>query len=180
MIEEIWAEYQASLKRFLWTKLSDPEDVEDVLQEVLIKTHQNLEKLESPDSVKAWLFQIANRAVIDLYRRNGRSAALEGDSLWFEQDEEDAKTQLAQCMQPLIDSLPAASAALLTAVDLNGQSQKQLAQEMGISYSTLKSRIQKGRSDLRHTLEQCCQLSFDVNDNLMDFQPRKKGCGKCE
>ncbi|MGV2986359.1 RNA polymerase sigma factor SigZ [Vibrio sp. E150_011] len=179
MIEKIWAEYQAGLQRFLLSKLSDPDDVDDVLQEVLIKTHQNLDKLENPESIKAWLFQIANRSVIDLYRRNGRSAILEGETLWFDQDEESAKEQLAQCMEPLIRSLPSTSAALLTSVDLEGKSQKEMAKEMGISYSTLKSRIQRGRVDLRNVLEQCCQLSFDANGNLMDYHPRKKDCDGC-
>ncbi len=179
MLEKIWSEYQTGLRSFLRSKIANEADAEDVLQEILIKTYQNLDKLQNPDSIKSWLFQIANRSVIDFYRANGRNAGLEGESLWYESSEEDAKQQLANCMQPLMRSLSKTSATLLQSVDIDGKSQKQVAAEMGISYSTLKSRVQKSRSELRAVYQQCCQFSFDAQGNVLDYEAKQSKCNKC-
>ena len=41
-IEEIWLAYRAALKRFIHAKVSNEADVDDLLQEILIKTHNNI------------------------------------------------------------------------------------------------------------------------------------------
>ena len=64
-IEEIWQEYRAAIKRFLHSKVSNEADVEDLLQEILIKTYSNLHTVKEQASIKAWLFQIANHVIID-------------------------------------------------------------------------------------------------------------------
>jgi len=46
-IEIIWQKYRSSLLRFLSSKVSNPSDVEDLLQNILIKTHENLGSIKS-------------------------------------------------------------------------------------------------------------------------------------
>ncbi|GLX82344.1 sigma factor [Thalassotalea eurytherma] len=41
-IENIWQEYRTSLKSFLQSKLNNKDDVEDILQEVLIKFYSKI------------------------------------------------------------------------------------------------------------------------------------------
>lgn len=43
-LEQVWAEYQQALKSFLHSKVNNTADVDDLLQESLIKTYQNLDK----------------------------------------------------------------------------------------------------------------------------------------
>ena len=47
---------------------------------------------------------------------------------------------------------------MLTAIDLQGMSQRDYAEQHGLNYSTLKSRVQKGRNDLRQAFEKLLQL----------------------
>ena len=72
-IEEIWREYRTGLQAFLQSRMANAADVEDVLQEVLIKSHAGLAQLKSEKSIKAWIFQIARNAIVDHYRRSERS-----------------------------------------------------------------------------------------------------------
>ncbi|WP_252032317.1 RNA polymerase sigma factor SigZ [Vibrio sp. SCSIO 43135] len=179
-LEQVWGEYQQSLKSFLYSKVNHHEDVEDLLQEILIKTYQNLSTLKDADSIKSWLFQVANRTIIDFYRkraRNQRDQELETDDLWFENGERELEQEMSACIAPFIQALPESNASLLSAVDLEGQSQKALAEAEGISYSTLKSRVQKSRGELKALFEDCCHFSLDKNGSVVDYE--RKDDGKC-
>ncbi|GAA3929936.1 RNA polymerase sigma factor SigZ [Litoribacillus peritrichatus] len=183
-LEVVWSEYRESLKRFLLSKVSDPDEVEDLLQEVLIKTHKNLKTIKSEASIKSWLFQTANNAIIDFYRKNARSRNIQTEDLWYDDFDDDVKASLASCILPFINRLPDKEAQLLLAVEVNGQPQKEYAQSQGMSYSTLKSRVQKSRKNLRSLFDECCHFSIDASGNIFDFNPkdghpRDSKCNKC-
>ncbi|MCG9579439.1 RNA polymerase sigma factor SigZ [Vibrio tubiashii] len=181
-LEQVWAEYQQALKSFLHSKVSNPDDVEDLQQEILLKTYQNLSTIADISSVKAWLFQLASRTIIDFYRkraRQQRDGELQADDLWFEEQEASLEQEMAECIKPFVNALPAEQSQLLEAVELNGESQKLLAEKVGVSYSTLKSRVQKGRVELKKLFEECCTLQLDKHGNLVDCEAKSKQCGSC-
>lgn len=178
-LEEIWSLYQRSLKAFLHSKVSNPSDVEDLLQEILLKTHSHIGGLREEDSVKSWLFQIASRTVIDFYRSKGRADELDVEDLWYGENEKSVKKELSACIEPFLKGLPEDAANLLRLVDLDGKSQKIYAQELGISYSTLKSRVQKARLALRDLFETCCHYSLDKHGNIIDFEQKPGSCKHC-
>ena len=182
-LEIVWNEYRAALKAFLHARISDSDDVDDLLQEILIRTHNSIDTLKSEQSLKSWLFSIANNVIIDFYRsrarRQGREQQLAADQLWYsEEPTPEYRNELQNCLTPFIHALPETTSELLTAVDLQGQSQKALAAEQGISYSTLKSRVQKGRQELRGLFEQCCSFEMDKQGNLIGCE-QKQGCKSC-
>lgn len=49
-------------------------------------------------SLKSWLFQIANHAIIDFYRRNGRTKEVEQSDLWLDKTEAAHTTLTLYCM----------------------------------------------------------------------------------
>ena len=184
-LEQVWAEYQQTLKAFLHSKVSNSADVDDLLQEILIKTFQNLHKVQDASSVKSWLFQLANNTIIDFYRKHARQqrdSKIDADDLWFAglDHNEEFKQNLSLCIEPFIQALPEQCAALVLAVDIKGQSQKEIAEAQNISYSTVKSRVQKSRGDLKNLFEQCCNLSLDKQGNVIDCDLKpESGCGNC-
>jgi len=54
-IEKIWSEYRTGLKSFLHSKISDADEVDDLLQEILIKLFNNIDTVKSEDHLKPWL-----------------------------------------------------------------------------------------------------------------------------
>lgn len=177
--QSLWAKYHQRLRRFLLSRVNNEADAEDLLQEILIKVHSNLPDLKQQGSAKAWLFQIANRTIIDFYR-SGRARELpEDEMLWHERPVEDLKRDLERCIEPFFANLPEAMSELLVAVDLNGEPQIQVAERLGLSYSTLKSRVQKARAMLRREFELCCSFSVNSSGNLVDYDPRSSQCRDC-
>lgn len=161
------------------SKVADAAEVDDLLQEVLIKTYQNLHSVEDEASVRAWLFSVANNTIIDFYRKRARTRDVSADDLWYSEDDVSIEEELSHCVEPFIKALPDESARLLRAIDLEGQSQKDIAERLGISYSTLKSRVQKGRTELRGLFDKCCRFTLDTSGNLIEFDPKSTACGDC-
>jgi len=178
-LDNVWQEYGASLRGFLHSRVSNDADVEDLLQEVLIKTHQNLGTLASSEKIKPWLFQITNNTIIDYYRKRGTARPISALDLWYSEDGDDIERGLARCVEPFVRALPKKSADLLTAIDLEGQSQKDYAAKAGISYSTLKSQVQRSRAKLRGLFDDCCSLTLDRHGNVVEFQTKAGGCDSC-
>ncbi|MES0880516.1 RNA polymerase sigma factor SigZ [Roseibium sp. SCP14] len=178
-LERVWVDYRSSLNAFLRSKVSNPADVEELLQDILLKTHRNIGKLGKDDSLKAWLFQVANNATIDFYRKKAKTKALDPEELWYSDMGDAEKHDLDQCIEPFIDALPEDMRILLRKIELEGVSQKQYAQDLGISYSTLKSRVQKARSRLRNVYDSCCHFSLDAQGNIVGYRSKSDSCGKC-
>ena len=188
-LETIWAKYRSGLKAFLHSKVSNEADVDDLLQDILIKTHQHLHTVRSEKAVKSWLFQIASHTITDYYRRNGKVKHIEreahvvseNDENNFtnelkhgnDQDSEEIKQALAHCIEPFVQALSAGNAGLLTAIELGGMSQKDYAAANGIPYSTLKSRVKKARTELWQVFDDCCHMKLDNQGNLMDYDVRE-------
>ncbi|MEI6895860.1 MAG: RNA polymerase sigma factor SigZ [Colwellia sp.] len=179
-IEDIWMEYRAALKRFLHTKIANEADVEDLLQDILIKTYSKLNAVKTQKSVKSWLFQLANNTIIDFYRKTARIQAAKVEANWPLEESQDVNIGLSNCILPFIHALPDESARLLTAIDINNQSQKQYAEALEISYSTLKSRVQKSRGLLKKVFDDCCHFKIDKTGNVYDYDVKTNQCGKCD
>ena len=172
-IEEVWLEYQHALRRFLKKKVANSADVEDLMQEIFIKTHKNLHLLNDISKLKSWLFQIANNTIIDFYRARRKQHEIP-ESLITSDNEESVQQDLIDCLTPFIQHLPEPQRALLIAVDLENAQQKVLAEHMGIHYSTLKSRVQTSRKALRELFDECCHFEFDTFGRAIDYQ--RKSC----
>ena len=178
-VEAIWQQYQASLTGFLHKNVSNPDDVEDLLQDILLKSFQNLHRVHDIKKVKSWLFQIANNTIIDFYRKRARNNQLDEQELWYSAHDKSILQQLSLCVVPFINALPKPEAELLTAIEINGISQKAYASQHGIKYSTLKSRVQKSRQMLFELYSNCCHLSLDKQGNVIEFIEKKNRCKKC-
>ncbi|MBI3467599.1 MAG: winged helix-turn-helix transcriptional regulator [Planctomycetes bacterium] len=66
--------------------------------------------------------------------------------------------------------------------EIEGLSQQEVAERLGLSLSGAKSRIQRGRAMFREALERCCQFEFDRRGNLLDVNPRpdRTVCKNCD
>ncbi len=178
-LEDVWAQYRQRIKAFLHSKISNPADVEDLLQEISIKVFTGLSGLQDDTKVQSWLFQTANRTIMDFYRKSGHHKELHPDDLWFGEDDPAVIIELERCIEPFIAALPDETGRMLTEIDLEGKSQKEYAREKGIAYSTLKSRVQSARADLRAVFENCCEMSIDAGGNIFDIRRKTGGCENC-
>ncbi|CAA0100148.1 ECF RNA polymerase sigma factor SigM [BD1-7 clade bacterium] len=178
--DTLWQDYRQALRNFLRSRMPSAADADDLLQDIMLKSLNNLHTLKAENNIRAWLFQIANHAIADFYRARARQQLPSADDLWYDvADTDDARDELLRCLEPFIHALPEEQAQLLIAVDLKHIQQKALADELDISYSTLKSRVQKSRERLREVFEQCCEFEMDSQGNLVDYHRRQPNSPHC-
>lgn len=177
-IEQIWSNYKNNLQAFLYTKVPNHADVDELLQDILLKTHLKLPQLRDINNVKAWLFKIANHAVADFYRKAAKAKRTELVDI-IDEPEYSIKSDLVKCIEPFLSSMPQDEADLIRAIDLEGRSQKAEAEKAGISYSTYKSRMQKSRENLKSLFDLCCDFETDKFGNLIEYQRKSTNKNNC-
>ena len=154
------------------------QDVDDVLQEVLLRIHKNVRYLSDDSRFGPWVYSVARNAVIDRLRKKpplSGDVDLESIAASSGEDEEQA---LLGCVTPFVARLPEAYRHAITLVELQGLSQAEAATIEGISVSGMKSRVQRARRMLREMFAECCALTIDARGRVIEAERHEKGtCG---
>lgn len=167
-VAPVYLEYEAKLRGFVLKRVRDKDEANDILQQLYVKLYKNCEQLPEVRNLNAWLYQIARNAVYDYYREQGRSIPIEDESRLEERFVQDAPQQESESLVlPLINMLPPEYAEPLRLSEIEGISQKEIAERLGMSYSGAKSRVQRGREKLRDLFLECCHLELDRKGALV-------------
>jgi RNA polymerase sigma-70 factor, ECF subfamily len=180
----LWDAFRLPLRAFLARRVPPGVEADDLVQEVFLRVVRHVGSLRAAARPEAWLFQIARNALNDSLRsrlrRDGRTDTLETD-LPAEPGtatERAAEAELAPCLTAMIGRLAEPYRTAITLTTLHGVSQAEAARQLGTSFSGMKSRVQRGRSQLREMLLRCCAVAVDVRGGVIDFHPRQPGaCG---
>jgi RNA polymerase sigma-70 factor (ECF subfamily) len=176
-----WQETVERLRRFVAARVGDAELAADITQDVLLRSIAS-GALEHVDSPTAWLYRSARNAVIDHYRtRRVNGGDPEAVERWPDPGPTDdlpntATRELAQCLQPMLDQLGPAARDALTRVDIEAQTHQRAADALGISVSGMKSRVQRGRRQLKALLEECCSVGLDRTGHVTSYEPTDASC----
>jgi RNA polymerase sigma-70 factor (ECF subfamily) len=183
VLDRSWEQTLRQLRGFVAARVGGDQDLAaDITQDVVVRSIAS-GALARVDNPAAWLYRSARNAVIDHYRtRRAQEPAdvLEGwpDPEAFDEGRpNDATRELARCLGPLLGELPVSAREALTRVDLEGQTQQAAAADAGISVSGMKSRVQRGRRQLRELLERCCQVDVDRTGAVAAYRPAGDGDG---
>jgi RNA polymerase sigma-70 factor (ECF subfamily) len=180
--EQMWREMLPQLRTFVRRRIADPNRADDLVADILLRIHQNVGSLDDQERLPNWVFRIARNAIIDEYRRAGRSKeqlveTLQDEPAPASADEEPGAVQeLSACLRPMLAGLPEEQRAAVEMIDLDGLSQADAAERAGVSLSGMKSRVQRGRRKLAELLGQCCTMTLDGRGVPMDYEP-PPGCG---
>lgn len=178
--EKVWREYHSKLLAFVVRRVDDRSLADDILQDIFVKIHSQMDSLNEQTKLESWLYQITRHAIIDYYRT--RKPSLEPPE-WILKPEvdpsEQARQELEACLRPMIERLPTIYRDALTLSELEGKTQQEVSKEQKISLSGAKSRVQRGRSLLKGMMFECCQFEFDHKGKVVDYQTRNKGCDSC-
>lgn len=168
--ERIWEDFSDQLRQFIRNRIKDDALAEDLLQDVFVKIHSRVDTLQDMTKIRGWLYQIARNTVIDHYRRHKPLAALPDSLVPEEEGTEDTPHQeIASGLKGLAEELPEKYAQAILLTEFQGLTQKELAQQLGISVSGAKSRVQRARQMIKDLLMHCCHFEFDRYGTIIDF-----------
>jgi RNA polymerase sigma-70 factor (ECF subfamily) len=141
---------QATLARYLTGSV---QDAEDLVQETYVRALQADQQFTPGTNLKAWLFRILRNTFIDQYRRRRNDPTIGGlDTVdpvaqdaahedWLRDDIEKALMQLSK------------EARTVILLDLEGQTETEVAEILGCAVGTVKSRLARAREALRQRLK---------------------------
>jgi RNA polymerase sigma-70 factor (ECF subfamily) len=183
--EAVWSLLSADLRRFIRSRVSDDHVADDLLQESFVRVHRSIGTLQETDRLAAWVYRIARNVIIDHRRRAANPAAALGNTDPVAEPDDrlcGLRCQGAGWLDELIRSLPDGYREAVQLTEIEGHSQQEVADRLGLSLSCAKSRVQRGRAMLRDALDRCCRFEFDGRGNLMDYEPRpdRKVCRDCD
>ncbi|MCW5937197.1 MAG: sigma-70 family RNA polymerase sigma factor [Fimbriimonadaceae bacterium] len=144
----------------------DATDAEDLLQETYLRAFRFFARYDESLPFMSWLYRIMTNVHIDMVRRKARlktvsldQSSEDGAKSWELPDETsrtDAPLMECTVQEPLELGLKAMTPEFRTAVvlaDVEGLSYEEIAEIMDTSVGTVRSRIHRGRKQLRSYLE---------------------------
>ena len=176
-IEELWLKLENKLKAFILSKVHDESIADDILQEVFIKIHSKIDTLHDDTRIQSWIYQITRNLIVDHFRSTKKDKL---KYIYPVENEEDSPNEFMvetlQDMAKMIDDLPPAYCEALCLTELGGMSQKAYANQIGISYSGAKARVQRARKMLKDILMKCCHYQFDKYGTVIGIYPADCCC----
>jgi len=178
--EKIWSEFSNQLKSFILHHISDKSVADDILQDVFVKIHCQIDTLKDDLKIRGWIYQITRNTIIDYYRKKkilGENSERIVDEFDCNFDDNPAQ-EIASGLEQMVTTLPEKYAQALLFTEFQGNSQIELADKIGLSVSAAKSRVQRARSLLKDDLMKCCHFEFDRYGTITDYHPITCCCCK--
>lgn len=178
---EIWKEFSGQIRAHLLRKVKHRDDADDLLQEIFIKIHSRLGDLKDEKKLAPWINQIVRNSLTDYYRKNGlrTSEFDEESSVPSDTPEDSFYSDLSGCLNVFIDRLPEKYREPLILSDIKGMKQKDIARQMNLSYSGLKSRVQRGREMIKDMFMECACVTHDKSGKIVGEFHGNENCEIC-
>lgn len=175
-----WRDLDAKLRPFIARRVRSEADADDVVQDVFLRMLKGLPDLRDEQRFGPWVYTIARSAIVDHQRAAARHRVATGapeelEEPPLEEDDRVVERELAGYIAPFIAMLPTTYREALTLTELEGLTQREAAEMLGISLSGMKSRVQRGRAQLRKALEDCCHIALDARGKVVSCEPRPDG-----
>ena len=157
--EEIVTQHSARVYRLAYRLTGNMYDAEDLTHDVFIRVFRSLNSYQ-PGTFEGWLHRITTNVFLDKMRRKQRirfdalsdesAARLPSREIGPEQHYTD--THFDDDVQRALDALTPDFRAAVVLCDIEGLSYEEIATTLGIKLGTVRSRIHRGRSQLREAL----------------------------
>ena len=173
-IQDIWTDLHQELKRFIFSKVKNMDTSDDILQDVFLKIQGNIHTLDDCSKLTSWVYQITRNTVADHFRKSYLEVSIDDFDFAEQESEEPLYQSLSNCINLKIDKLSEKYKQAILLTTFEGYSQITLAQELGITYSGAKTRVQRAREKLKTLISDCDNVGTDNKGNIIDFQPTRK------
>lgn len=152
--------FQPAVFRWALMFASDPDEAEDITQEVFVRTYRELGQYRSDGPLDAWLYRITRRAAIQMRRtrrRRGRLALSPAaqplrDVYTTDPGGRVDRERAANVIRELFAALPRRQREIFDLVDLQGFSPAEAAERTGMKPVSVRANLFKARKAIRENL----------------------------
>lgn len=177
-----WQDYRTRLLRFVRSRVYDDVMAEDIVHDALVKAWSRKETLSNHDAIIPWLFQITMNTVRDAMRK--RNVMFLGDSADEVPNASDevllgksnTKHDYVECLTSMLDTLTPENRQTLVRSEIDGVPMKVIADELGLSVSAIKSRVQRSRLQLRDAMMACCKVELNTMGQIINADEHDCSC----
>jgi RNA polymerase sigma-70 factor, ECF subfamily len=168
---EAYPQLYRELKSFVYRRVKNLQDSEDIVQDVFVKAQTKREQLKESEKFAAWMYSMTRNSIIDYFRLKQRTfdvSAIDATPAEYNQFND----CVVDCMSQLMITLPSPYREALELADKKHVPQKELATRLGISYSGAKSRVQRARTMLKEKMEALYKIETDGYGNVLVCEDR--------
>jgi RNA polymerase sigma-70 factor, ECF subfamily len=153
--EEAFAEVvrrnESRVRGVVWRLLEDERDLEEVVQDTFVKAWRSLDRFRADASFSTWLYRIAVNEAL-MRRRQRPPASAELDEARVPGTVDLGQADLQSFLISQLRALPPDYRAPLILRDVEGLSNREVAEVLGVSVAAAKSRIHRARMMVRAAL----------------------------
>ena len=179
--QTIYEEYYQKIIQYL-TRIAGPNDAEDIAQDVFDKINRNLGAFRGQSKLSTWIYRIATNTAIDRMRSaahkyaQGCTTIDEADDARPENggvahkeaaaDQTLIRKEMSECVLEFIDKLPPDDRTVIVLSEIEGLTNKEIADIIGISLDNAKIRLHRARARLRTLLNKGCDF-YHNEENVL-------------
>lgn len=179
----IHAEYRPRIHRYL-ARLVGQNEAEDLTQEVFVRVSRGLPEFKGAAKLSTWIYRIATNVAMDRLRSRSCADAGPGktgaareapvvdldalpDAKRSSIDRQLMREQMSSCVHDYIRTLPENYRAVVLLSEIEGLTNQEIAETLGLTLDTVKIRLHRGRARLKEKLETGCRFDRDEEDILV-------------
>jgi RNA polymerase sigma-70 factor (ECF subfamily) len=147
----LYYRYYDALYQFLYSKCRSAELSKDLIQEVFTRIWQTRERINPEQSIKAYLYRIANNLTIDHVRKKIRERNYRKE-VTKQGKQEGPDLELAITIKKAVDNLPEKYRIVFVMSRYQGLTYAEIAEACQISIKTVESRMSHALQTLRRVL----------------------------
>ena len=164
--DELVRTYNASIFHVAYRMLGDGGEAADVVQDIFLKVFRNIGGFKGEAALKTWIFKIAFSEIFNRLRwwkrrRHFSTVSLDDDHNGSGYHVTDSKPtpeealeskEQEKAIQKALSTLSGDHRSIIVLRDIEGFSYNEIADVLGVSIGTVKSRIARARADLKRSL----------------------------
>ncbi|WP_108866251.1 sigma-70 family RNA polymerase sigma factor [Aquimarina aquimarini] len=174
-----WETYQDDIRIFIKSKVKNDHITDDLVQETFIKVHNKKDTLKDESKIKSWLFTIARNTVYDFFKETKQQTIEIVEESTYEEINIEPEHSEKDCLPGLINALPQKYRVPLFLSDIKGYKQEQIAEQLQLPISTVKSQIQRARKLIVKGYMECCNYTMNNKGKLVGETKSKENCKIC-
>ncbi len=176
--QKIYAEYYPKIVGYLRRLVGA--EAEDTAQETFVKISQSLDRFRGESSLATWIYRIATNSAMDHLRKTSSRKTLLTQEEDLPSTEDDSpleeksprldtlliRKDMNDCIRGLVNDLSENYRTVLVLSDLEGFTNAEIGDVLGLSLETVKIRLHRARLALRKSMNHACDLYRDERNEL--------------